>query len=220
MLSRIYHFLKGPNPLHPAVLSGRLRPLEFRRYRPEDRLQCLDLYTLNEPGRFPAGFIEQYESSLLHTTSYYLVSEDGGRLVCSGGLSYYLRRDIVVLCFGLVHPSQQGRGLGTALLLARLALLKPNRRGYHIFIGAVEPSFGFYERFGFRTYHQSWKDPQGVPHPVGHLFLASDEIRRCRSLLKEKNIELPSDEDEIPLRTKRSSTNGCSEPGDDAPVDN
>ena len=202
MFSRIYHFLKGPNPLHPSVWSGRLRPLTFRRFRPEDRAQCLELYSLNAPGRFPDGFLDQYESSLMQGSSYHLVAEGGDKILCSGGLSYYNRPDVVVLSFGLVHPSQQGGGIGTALLLARLALVRPNGFSYHVFIFSLERAFGFYERFGFRLYHQSWRDPQGKPHPVGHLLLSSDEIRHCRTLLRNQKIELSKDEDKIPLRTK------------------
>jgi N-acetylglutamate synthase-like GNAT family acetyltransferase len=201
MFSRIYHFLKGPNPLHPSVWAGRLPSLTFRRFSPQDLPRCLELYALNEPGRFPKGVLPQYESSLTRGSSYHLVTEEDGQVIASGGLSYYNRQDVVVLCFGLVHPNHQSRGIGTALLLARLALLKANGLSYHVFIGAVEPSFGFYCRFGF-THFQAWKDSQGDTHPTGHLLLTSAEIRRCRTLLVAHGIALPEDEDEIPLRTK------------------
>lgn len=57
VFERVAHFFKGPNPLHPAVWEGRLAPLTFRRFKIEDLPQCLELYRLNEPGRFPEGVI-------------------------------------------------------------------------------------------------------------------------------------------------------------------
>jgi predicted N-acetyltransferase YhbS len=201
MLSRIYHFLKGPSPLRPSLWDGHLSPVTFRRFTCEDLLQCLELYALNEPGRFPRGVAQQYEASLVQGSSYYLVAEDDGRVIASGGLSYYTRQDVAVLCFGLVHPSQQRRGIGTALLLARLSLLKPSRPEYHVLVFAVEDSFGFYRRFGFRDF-QAWRDPQGDMRPSGHLLLTSRETRRCRALLKDHRITVPEDEAQIPVRTK------------------
>jgi predicted N-acetyltransferase YhbS len=99
----------------------------------------------------------------------------------------------------LVHPRQQGKGIGTALFLARLALLAPNESNYHVLIFAVEQSIGFYRRFGFRDV-QAWKDSKGVDRPSGHLLITASEIRRCRSLLKAQNISVPPDEDQIPFR--------------------
>src|SRR5678816_2032909 len=130
MFSRIYHFFRGPNPLHPAVLAGRLSPVTFRRFGPQDLPQCLELYALNETGRFPPGVAAHYEESLMKANTYFLVAESDGRIIASGGLSYFGREDVAVLSFGLVHPGQQGKGIGTALLLARLALLKPNQPVY------------------------------------------------------------------------------------------
>ena len=86
------------------------------------------------------------------------------------------------------------------MLLARLALLKPNRSRYHVFIFAVEKSIAFYRRFGFREF-QGWQDAHGDTHPSGHLLITSYEIRRCRVMLQDHGIVLPEDEDQIPLRT-------------------
>jgi ribosomal protein S18 acetylase RimI-like enzyme len=201
MFSRIYHFLKGPNPLHPSVWRGHLAPVTFRRFTSQDLPRCLELYALNEPGRFPKGVAEQYEASLVQGSSYYLVAEHDRRVIASGGLSYHARPDIAVLCFGLVHPSQQGKGIGTALLLARLALLNPNRPRYHVFVFAVKGSIGFYRRFGFSKYN-AWKDTQGDLHPAGRLLFKSRDIDRCRALLEDHGITVPDDETQIPFRTK------------------
>jgi predicted N-acetyltransferase YhbS len=199
MFTRLYHFCKGPNPLHPSVCDGHLSPVIFRRFAITDMPQCLELYALNEPERFPKGVSEQYEKCLTEQTSYFLVAEIEGQIVASGGLSYWTRRDFAVLCFGLVRPSHQGKGIGTALLLARLALLNPKHFEYHVFIFAVEKSFGFYWRFGFRSF-QPWQDLHSDKHPSGHLLITSSEIRKCRQMLQAHGVGLPQDQDQIPTR--------------------
>jgi len=199
MLSRIYHFFKGPNPLHPSVWEGRLTPLTFRRLAVTDIPRCLELYALNEPGRFPEDSVDQYEKSLRDQTSYFLVAESEGQILASGGLSYFMREDIAVFFFGMVRPSHQGLGIGTALFLARLSLLNPKRPAYHVVIFALEKSFSFYRRLGFRNV-KAWKDSHCQKHPSGCLDVAGSEIQRCRALLREHGIVLPQDEDQIPFR--------------------
>jgi len=83
LLNRLGHFIKGPNPLHPAVWEGRLSPLNFRRFQPEDVSQCLEIYKLNEPGRFPEGVLSEYEKSLREQRSYFLVAERNGQIVAT-----------------------------------------------------------------------------------------------------------------------------------------
>jgi len=203
-LSRIYHGLRGRHPLHPEVTNHFLGPMKFRRFQSADLQQCIDLYTANEPGRFPEGVRDQYRRSLIEQSSYFLVLETEGKIIASGGLSYFIRQNIAVLCFGLIHPDHQGKGLGTALLLSRLALLAPQGYTYAVIIAAVEKSFGFYRRFGFRQL-PPWVDGHGQQHPSGHLSFTSREIIGCRKLLAERGISFPQDEKEIPLRTKSDS---------------
>jgi hypothetical protein len=114
-------------------------------------------------------------------------------------MSYLARPDVAVLSYGMVHPKHHGRGIGTALLLARLALLNPNRLSYYVCIFALKKSIGFYRRFGFGAF-QPWKDWHGDLHPSGCLIFSNAEIRRCRAMLNEHSIIVPQDEDEIPFR--------------------
>lgn len=199
MLARFHELLSGRSPLHGSDSAGRLSPMAFRRFNSNDLPHCLQLYALNETGRFPIGVINEYEQSLCNGESYHLVAEEEDRIVASGGVSYYAREDIAVLHFGLVHPRCQGKGIGTALLLARLSLLKPNRASYQVLIFAVQASIGFYRRFGFNEF-QPWRDAQGNTHPSGHLLLTARDIDRCRTRLKQHGVEVPDDEDQIPFR--------------------
>lgn len=200
MFSRLYHFIKGPNPLHPSVATGRLSPITFRRFAPKDLPQCLKLYALCEPERFPQGVANEYEKVLQRQHSYFLVAEDEGRIIASGGLSYLHRDDLAVFCFGLVHPDYQGRGIGTALLLARLALLKPKLYDYRVLIFALDKSIAFYRRFGFKHF-PDWEDADGKSHPSGQLQVMPSQILQCRDFLRKQGVTWPDDQDLIPFRT-------------------
>ena len=79
---------------------------------------------------------------MLERRSFFLVGERAGRVVATGGVHYFERRNIATLCFGLVHPDFQGKGIGIALVLTRLALLRPTEPGFWILIFALSPQAG------------------------------------------------------------------------------
>jgi GNAT superfamily N-acetyltransferase len=199
---RVGHFLRGPNPLHPGVWEGRLHPLTFRRFGLADLPQCLELYKLNEPGRFPEGPGNHYEDCLRSERSYVLVAENGGRIVATGGIHYFIKPHMAICCYGLVRPDYQGKGIGTALLLARLALLSNKEPVYHVFIFAVQKSFVFYQRFGFLP-TSAWYDENRNPHPSGRLMMSLAEAQRCRKLLADHGISVPHDENKVPFLQKQ-----------------
>jgi N-acetylglutamate synthase-like GNAT family acetyltransferase len=199
LFERLTHLLRGPNPLNPAVWEGRLKPMTFRRLENADIPHCLDIYKLNEQGRFPDGFIVHYQKSLADPASYFLVGEIKGQIVATGGLQYYARDDFAVLSFGLVHPEHHNNGIGAALFLSRMSLLNTTHEYYNLLILAVQKSIDYYRRFGFQDC-ESWKDDRGRAQPSGILNVKSDEILRCRLLLRDHGILVPRDQSKIPLR--------------------
>ena len=184
MLDWFIHFFKGPNLFHPKVWKGRLQPTNFRLLVPADIPQCLEIYELNRPGRFPDGVEAQYRPLLGTGKNCTLVAERDGRIVATGGIEKFVRHDVVFLSFGLVHPASQGCGLGIALTMARLALLEPTPDNYHVFIAAVQKSIDYYGRLGFRVIG-AWPDAQGETHPFAHLLVSAKDIHGCGKLLKQ-----------------------------------
>jgi len=175
--------------------------MAFRRFTMADLPQCLEIYKLNEPGRFPEDFIEKYETALRNPFSYTLVADCDGQIIASGGLCYQKKESISVMSYGLVRPGYHNQGIGTALALARLSLLNSNRPVHRVFIFAIEKSIGFYHRFGFYPF-QPWKDEHGKEHPSEYLVISNEEIRECRRLLAREGISVPDDEGQIPLVQK------------------
>lgn len=184
--------LTPASPLKRSVWEGKLAPMTFRPFARADIEPCLELYELNEPGRFPPGGLPEYLSHLAQRRAYTICLDGPDGLVACGGLAYHEgRRHSGLLCYGLVHPAHHGTGIGTALLLARLALLDPNRHWYSICIAALEKSFGFYRRFGFSS-AGSWCDKSGARHTFGALFIFGYQIRRIRKLLAAHKVEYPA----------------------------
>ena len=99
------------------------------------------------------GGLPNYFQSLAEHHSYSICLDGVGGVVASGGIAYYAKRPHgSILSYGLVHPEYHGKGIGTALLLARLAVLDPGRQWYLVKMVAVEKSIGFYCRFGFKQF--------------------------------------------------------------------
>src|SRR5262249_41155293 len=166
--------------LKPAAWRGRLRPMAFRRFVPSDLATCREIYRLNEPGRFPEGVFEKYSKLLFEQKVCVLVVETDEGIVATGGIYCHAEAENqACLCYGLIHPKHHGKGIGTALVLVRLALLNPKRPFYFVGISAVRKSIDFYYRFGFVN-HRPWNDEHGKEHPSAYLFVTSREIRKIR----------------------------------------
>lgn len=153
-----------------------------------DVATCLRLYRLNEPGRFPPNFIGEYERTLRAKGTAFLVARVNGELVGSAGLMMagdVLKRGIG-LVFGLVHPAWQHRGVGSSLLLARLAALPEPQTSWAIALSAVDASRSFYEQYGFRF---AGRFPNcGVELDHFAAALGGKEWRLCRAILTEAGV--------------------------------
>ena len=131
--------------LNRALPNCRVRP-----YRVEDFEACAELYLLNEPGRFPPGYCDDFCECLKTGSSLFLVCEVDGRILGVGGISMNRgEHDCASLCYGLIHPAHHKEGFGTVMLLARLALLPEPDGRWFAFMLTVKGSASFYRRFGF-----------------------------------------------------------------------
>jgi GNAT superfamily N-acetyltransferase len=96
-----------------------------RLFTAADTERCDELYRLNEGTHFPMGVLAEFRTWLHERHALVVVIEQDGIVRAVGGLNAHALddRQIVSLTFGMVDPAHHGRGFGTTLLCARLALL-------------------------------------------------------------------------------------------------
>jgi len=199
MFRRLKRFLlshRDDIDLDPA--KGRISPVTIRVYGEEDFNACRELYLLNEPSRFPAGILPEFEKSLKTNNSLTLVVVKDGQVCGCGGISIRQQSgaSIAWLSFGLIHPRHHGQGLGTTSLLARVSLLPEHVR--YIALAPVPASRGFYERFHFREcLRHTW--PNGEEFAVLRARFPSGAAHDCATLLAKAGVVLNAPSFELPI---------------------
>jgi len=123
----------------------------IRRYTKSDTENVLTLLRLNTPKYFS----ESEESDLIyyledHSENFYLVEEEEKILAC-GGFNLLNGGKLVRISWDIVHPSQQGKGLGTKLTLFRLEKIQTIKTVSIIEVRTSQFADKFYEQFGFVT---------------------------------------------------------------------
>jgi len=116
------------------------------------------------------------------------------------------RLEIAHLVFGMVHPSRQGRGFGTALLLARMAVLPVPRRWWTVLLVPVGGSETFYARFGFE-FGMTTITTLGAPGDLHRVALTAKAQAQCIERLGERlrieplgNVYIPDMRESISRR--------------------
>ena len=106
------------------------------------------------------------------------------------------------LTFGMVSPAHQGKGLGSALVLARLSLLPKPTHAARVLMTNVEASKAFYARFGFAPYGASLSGRPGLMLPCNSALIGEREWQACRERVASLGLTLPTIE--APRRIARS----------------
>jgi predicted N-acetyltransferase YhbS len=198
--------LKERNPLDPAIVGARVRDVSFRVMEDADIPICLSLYRANEVRHFPPDRSGLYEAELRSRRLLNLIASRDGEPVGCGAISFQ-SRDRVGFCFGMVAPERQRQGVGTALFLARLGLLRSSGGVITVTITAVPGSLQFYRRFGFLFFGNAG-GADGSFYPLGTLHVRAEEIDPCRRLLAERNIICPDLGSELPQRGRPGAAVG------------
>jgi predicted N-acetyltransferase YhbS len=147
----------------PPAASALPVGLKIRKFLPTDHDACMRIYRDNKPGRFPDGVAPEFEFFLARQDYLKLVCCVGDRLTAVGGIGLIRRfpSTRAWLVFGIVDPSLHGNGIGTALLLARLAALPRPVKPLRLLLSNVHGSVGFFARFGFQLQGQMAVRPGG-----------------------------------------------------------
>ncbi|MFP4090250.1 MAG: GNAT family N-acetyltransferase [Cyclobacteriaceae bacterium] len=80
---------------------------------------------------------------------HYYVLLSGNEIVGAGGINFSGNPSIGKISWDLVHPEQQGKGLGRKLLSFRLEKLKAMPEVEQITVRTSQLVYKFYERAGF-----------------------------------------------------------------------
>lgn len=123
-----------------------------RPYMAADRAACLAIFDGNVPAYFApeerAAFADHLDG-LPAVGAPYLVLEDRGAVVGCSGLSFAAQGTHASLSWGMVDRTRHGGGLGTRLLLARLAMARATPGLTELVLETSQHTRRFYERFGF-----------------------------------------------------------------------
>jgi ribosomal-protein-alanine N-acetyltransferase len=119
----------------------------IRSYRKEDRDAIIKLFILNTPQFFcppeQADLEEYLEKEIEH---YYVVEQEGQILACGGS---NVKDSVGCLSWYIVHPDEQGKGLGRMLADKNLQILKADERVSKIIVRTSQLAYRFYEKAGF-----------------------------------------------------------------------
>ena len=147
----------------------------------------LDLHDSNARDRFPVGHRPVFEHFLDSPPSSFFVADapEAGVVACGGVLGG--GEQVHTLCYGLVAPNHQGRGIGSAMVLARLVFATRIPGTHFSFIFAVPKSIGFYQRFGFSS-QQTWKGEDQKDYPIGVLSYSSMAVTHIEGVLRKRGL--------------------------------
>jgi GNAT superfamily N-acetyltransferase len=165
----------------------------LRPFEPRDRVGCLAIYQHNEHGYFPQDFQVYFEFWLDFEEFLKLVLCIDDVPVAIGGVNCQRRFGLATawLTFGMVSPACQGRGLGSALVLARLSLLPKPAHAARVLMTNVEASKAFYRRFGFAPYGASPSGRPGLVLPCNSALIGESEWQACRERVASLGLTLP-----------------------------
>lgn len=124
-------------------------PLTIREYRQEDKPIILDLLRRNTPQYFSPEEETDLVHYLDHEIDYYYVLEYEGQLVGCGGINLVEGGATGRISWDILHPSYQGKGLGSILLNHRVQKMKEMPRVKTITVRTSQLVYKFYEKNGF-----------------------------------------------------------------------
>lgn len=121
----------------------------IRQYIERDKPALLHMLRLNTPAYFDVAEEQDYSEYLDRHIEDYFVVEQNDIIVGAGGINYFTDENLARISWDIIHPDQQGRGLGKMLTLYRINQIK-NKPGMHfIVVRTTQLVYPFYEKLGF-----------------------------------------------------------------------
>lgn len=122
---------------------------QIRPYASGDLESCLELFDSNTPTYFLPQERDLYRLFLDRGPAPYWVIDEGEGLVACGGVA--MRDQEASLCWGMIRRDRHRAGLGTKLLLFRLAKAAQELSARSVRLDTSQHSVGFFRNYGFLT---------------------------------------------------------------------
>lgn len=124
--------------------------MNLRRFEAADTEAVIAIFRSNIPKYFVESEEPELREYLAGSVENYYVIEADGEVVGAGGIA--LNADNTVsLCWGMIHSSRLGTGLGKLLTEYRLARSLEIFGARPVVINTSQHTEGFYEKLGFVT---------------------------------------------------------------------
>lgn len=158
--------------------------IEFRHPRPGEEDKLRELFTeAFEDAAFTDLFFSRGFSAERCFAAF-----DGGLLAALHWFDCTLMGEKAAYVYGIAaFKSQQGRGIGSALIRAALERLKTLGYRQILLVPAGESLFGYYERFGFRAASTIRETEIGAGEPIPIRKLTVSEYAAARRELLPAN---------------------------------
>lgn len=121
----------------------------IREYDERDKGAVIELLKLNTPQYFAPEEEADLIHYLDHEIDHYFVLEYNGAVVGCGGINFSEDGATGKISWDILHPSYQGKGLGSILLNYRIKKLQSFRQIQNISVRTSQMVYKFYEKNGF-----------------------------------------------------------------------
>lgn len=123
--------------------------MTLRPYSPSDKPKLLNLMQLLIPRYFAEAELEDFATYLDHELEDYFVVEDAGETIACGGINYFPEDHKARISWDMVHPAQQGKGVGRKLVEHRLEQIYKTPGLLLAEVRTTQLVYPFYQRLGF-----------------------------------------------------------------------
>jgi len=126
--------------------------IQIRSYENKDKKGLLNLLSLNIPTYFHPAELEDLTNYLDKEIEDYFVLEVNSNLLASGGINYDEDGHTAKISWDIVHPEYHKQGLGSRLLIHRLACIRSNPSIKNITVRTSQFADKFYGKHGFKEF--------------------------------------------------------------------
>jgi len=192
-------FFPPANPTNPPAAPLQLPAPEsmpagitVRNFQESDRAACIAIFESNAGEFVPPDLGLFLKAIDTDPCGFFVAEKKDGRVVACGGITRQPQEPVAYLWMGLVHRDQHRCGLGTLMLLTRLAHLRDQLTAVGLETTALaEP---LYQRFGFRR----CSEPEqryigGFSHFTMYRHITRAECEQIRLLLRKSPVQFGFD---------------------------